>query len=137
MQNISKNNSLMAQKTKYTLEYNLKSSTKVLYERLSTPSGLSEWFADDVNIKNNVYTFIWDGSEQKAEILTQKLEKYVKFRWLDDKQKNYFEFKIDVQDLTGEVALVITDFAFDEEMNEAKQMWDYNIQSLKHALGIM
>ena len=41
----------------YTLEFPIKSSIKVLYKRLSTPSGLSEWFANDVNIKNGI-TFI-------------------------------------------------------------------------------
>ncbi|MBI5219290.1 MAG: SRPBCC domain-containing protein [Bacteroidia bacterium] len=127
----------MFQKTKYTLEYTFNTSPKVLFERLSTPSGLAEWFADDVNIKNNIFTFIWDGSQQEAELLTKKPDKYAKFRWIDDKEKNYFEFKIEVDDLTGGVALIVTDFANENELVEAKELWDYHISELKHTLGIL
>lgn len=126
----------MQKKSKYILEYTLKTSPKVLFERLSTPGGMSEWFADDVNIKNDIYTFIWNGSSQDAELLTLKPEKYVKYRWLDDKEKNYFEFKLDIQDLTGEVTLVITDFAEEDELIEAKELWNHSVSELKHALGI-
>lgn len=127
----------MSKKSKYTIEYTLRTSPKVLFERLSTPDGLSEWFADDVNIKKDVYTFIWKGSSQQAELLTIKPDKYVKFRWLDDKEKNFFEFKIDVLDLTGEVSLYITDFAEEGDLVEARELWDSSIQELKHALGIL
>ena len=61
----------------YTLEFPISSSIKVLYKRLSTPSGLSEWFANDVNIKNGIYTFYWDGSEQSAKLVTKKENKFV------------------------------------------------------------
>ena len=40
----------------YQLEYPLNSSIKILYERLSTISGLSEWFADDVTLAEKVFT---------------------------------------------------------------------------------
>ena len=127
----------MKEKIKYTLEYNIKTSPKVLYERLSTPSGLSEWFAEDVNIQKDVYTFIWDGSKEQAELITKKAEKFVKFRWIEDSPKYYFEFKIDIDDLTGGLALNITDFDFEEDIEEAKEMWDYHVNDLKHALGII
>ncbi len=127
----------MLKKVKYIIEYTLKTSPKVLFERISTPSGLSEWFADDVDIKNDVFTFIWQGSSQQAELLTIKPEKYVKFRWLDDTEKNYFEFKIEVLDVTGGVSLYITDFAEEAEIVEAKELWNSSIMELKHALGIL
>ena len=122
----------------YTLEFPISSSIKVLYKRLSTPSGLSEWFANDVNIKNGVYTFYWDGSEQSAKLVTKKENKFVKYKWLDsDEADDYFEFKIIVDDMTSDVSLLITDFADDEEdFEEAKLLWQTQIDNLRGALGL-
>ena len=122
----------------YTLEFPIKSSIKVLYKRLSTPSGLSEWFANDVNIKNSVYTFYWDGSEQSAKLVTKKENKFVKYKWLDsDEADDYFEFKIVVDDMTSDVSLLITDFADDEEdFEEAKLLWETQVDNLRGALGL-
>ena len=68
---------------KIELEYPIRSSTSVLYDMFSTPSGLSEWFADDVNIKDDVYTFFWDGSEEEARLITKKNNEFIKFHWLE------------------------------------------------------
>ena len=122
----------------YTLEFPISSSIKVLYKRLSTPSGLSEWFANDVNIKNGVYTFYWDGSEQSAKLVTKKENKFVKYKWLDSVEADdYFEFKIIVDDMTSDVSLLITDFADDEDdFEEAKLLWETQIDNLRGALGL-
>ena len=122
----------------YTLEFPIRSSIKVLYKRLSTPSGLSEWFANDVNIKNGVYTFYWDGSEQSAKLVTKKENKFVKYKWVDSEEADdYFEFKIVVDDMTSDVSLLITDFADDEEdFEEAKLLWETQVDNLRGALGL-
>ena len=122
----------------YTLEFPIRSSIKVLYKRLSTPSGLSEWFANDVNIKNGVYTFYWDGSEQSAKLVTKKENKFVKYKLVDsDEADDYFEFKIVVDDMTSDVSLLITDFADDEEdFEEAKLLWETQVDNLRGALGL-
>ncbi|HRS40225.1 MAG TPA: START-like domain-containing protein, partial [Bacteroidia bacterium] len=52
-------------KQKYTLEFEIKSSPKILFNYLSTASGLEEWFADKVNIREGDYMFQWDGTEQR------------------------------------------------------------------------
>jgi uncharacterized protein YndB with AHSA1/START domain len=123
-------------KNKFELEYSINSAPKILYPRLSTPGGLAEWFADDINIRGNVYTFIWDGSEQEAELVTKKENQLVRFQWVDSDDDSYFEFKIRKDELTREVALVITDFAEDDEKEEAIDLWDTQIAELKHALGL-
>ncbi|MDA3866537.1 MAG: START-like domain-containing protein [Salinivirgaceae bacterium] len=128
-------------KAKYTLEYSFNSAPTVLYYRLSTASGLSEWFADDVYVNEKTFTFVWDGFEQKAELLTRKNPEFVKFRWLDDESEEkenqpYFEFKIRKDDLTGETALLITDFADEDEKEGSIELWDTQINSLKQKLGI-
>ena len=126
----------MAGLVKYEMEFILKTSIKVLYNMLSTPSGLSEWFADDVNIRKEKFTFIWDGEEEEAELVGKRANEYVKFHWVDsDDEKSYFEFRIEKDSMTGEVALNITDFAEEDEMEEAQLLWESNIASLKQVLG--
>jgi uncharacterized protein YndB with AHSA1/START domain len=127
----------MSDLIKYSIEIPINSSVNVLYKRLSTPSGLAEWFADNVNLKNNVFTFFWDDSDQSAKILKKKPNKFVQFKWLDDEEKeSFFEFKIQVDEMTSDVSLIITDFAEDEEDQEEQTMlWEQQIQNLKMAIG--
>ena len=127
----------MSDLIKYSIEIPINSSVNVLYKRLSTPSGLAEWFADNVNLKNNVFTFFWDDSNQSAKILKKKSNKFVQFKWLDDEEKeSFFEFKIQVDEMTSDVSLIITDFAEDEEDKEEQTMlWEQQIQNLKMAIG--
>ncbi len=109
----------------------------VLFSRLSTASGLSEWFADNVNIDDNLFTFFWEGSEQQAERLQIKENKSIRFRWTDeDEDESYFEFRIENDDLTGDSFLFITDFAEDDEKEESVNLWDSQISELKHVLGL-
>ncbi|MBN1952484.1 MAG: SRPBCC domain-containing protein [Bacteroidales bacterium] len=122
-------------KKKLTLEYTLNSSPKILYPRLSTPGGLSEWFADDVNLKRNIYFFIWEGTEQRAEVVRKKENHYIQFRWLDDPDEPTFEFRINVDELTGDVALEIQDTIDEEDEDDVIGLWDSQIAELKHVLG--
>jgi uncharacterized protein YndB with AHSA1/START domain len=123
-------------KNKFELEYSLNSSPKILYSRLVTPAGLSEWFADDININGDIYTFIWNGAKQTAKLLTKKENQLVRYQWTEDDEEVFFEFKIRKDELTGEVALVITDFAEDDEKEDNIDLWDSQISELKHTLGL-
>jgi hypothetical protein len=105
-----------------------------LYNWLSTASGLSEWFADDVKVKGKIFTFIWEGSEQRAEMILHKENKLVRFAWLDE-DDSYFEFRITQDELTGDVSLIIIDFAEEDEFEGTKGLWDTQIADLKHMLG--
>ena len=124
-------------KTKYELEYTFNTSPNFLYSRLSTPEGLSEWFADDVNLKKGKFPFIWEGAEQEASVVQKKANKFIRFHWEDDEVlDHYFEFRIHTDELTGDVALLITDFAEEEEKDDAIDLWDTQIAELKHAIGL-
>ena len=124
-------------KKKYELEYIINSSPRVLYSRLSTASGLAEWFADNVTVKGKILTFTWEGTEQKAELISKKDSKYVRFHWMDDEDKNsFFEFRIDIEEITGDVALLITDFAEEDEKEDSIDLWDSQIAELKHVIGL-
>jgi len=126
----------MSDKIKYELEFVFNSSPKLLYSYLSTPSNLGEWFADNVNSRGEIYTFIWDGSEEEAKLLSKKKNQFLKFKWLeDDDDDTYFEYKIQVDDLTKDVALIITDFADEDEVESAKQLWTSLIDNLHAIIG--
>jgi hypothetical protein len=123
---------------KYDLEYNLNCSPKVLFSRLSTPDGLSEWFADDISAHEGLFTFHWGKTELKARLTAMKDNKLVRFDWDDDagdKETSYFEFKIIVHDITGDLALLITDFAEPDEKEDAIYLWDAQVNDLKKLLG--
>jgi len=98
---------------------------------------LSEWFADNVNLKNNIFTFFWDDSEQSAKLLKKKTNKFIQFKWVDDDDKDsYFEFNIQVDEMTSDVSLIITDFAEDfDEKEEQILLWKQQIENLKRAIG--
>lgn len=125
----------MTSKVKINLEYLINCSPKVLYNRLSTASGLTEWFADDVRVRGKRYTFIWDGSEQTAEMTLHKENRLVRFNWIDEEDEAYFEFRITRDELTGDVSLLITDFAEEDEVDETRGLWDSQVADLKHVLG--
>ncbi len=127
----------MAEKIKYEIEYTFKTSPKILFSRLSTPSGLSEWFAKDVKVQKENLTFVWDGYEETAQILEKKDQEHIKFQWLDNDDDSYFEFRIKKDALTHDLALIITDFADDEnEKEDDIELWDTQINELKRVLGL-
>ncbi len=123
-------------KTKYELDYPINASTKLIYSRLSTPSGLSEWFADDVQLRGKNFAFIWDGAEEEAKIVIKKTNEYIRFKWVEDEEDTYFEFKITKEELTNSVSLVITDFAEEDEIEDNKNLWDQQVNGLQRALGV-
>ncbi|WP_299534563.1 START-like domain-containing protein [Ulvibacterium sp.] len=125
----------MDDKIKFELEFVIQSSPQLLYQYLSTPSGLSEWFADNVNSRGEMFSFIWDGSEEVAKLLKRKSDEFVKFAWEENEDDSYFEMKIIVDEITKDVSLFITDFAEEDEVDEAKMLWENQVSDLKHVLG--
>jgi uncharacterized protein YndB with AHSA1/START domain len=125
----------MSEKKKFNIEYEIKSSPRILYSFLNEPNGLTQWFADDVNVKDQVYTFTWDGEEQTAKLLNAKENKVVRFRWVDDDPQYYFEMEIIQDELTNDVALSITDFATEDTIGERKLIWNNQIEYLVSVLG--
>ena len=125
----------MSEKKKINIEYEIKSSPRILYGFLSEPNGLTQWFADDVSIRDQVYTFTWNGEQQKAKLLNLKENKLVRFHWLDDDPEYYFEMEILQDELTNDVALSITDFATPDTLNERKLIWNNQVEYLISVLG--
>ncbi|MEO8886519.1 MAG: START-like domain-containing protein [Mucilaginibacter sp.] len=125
----------MSEKKKFTIEYEIKSSPRILYTFLNEPNGLTQWFADDVSVRDQIYTFTWDGEQQTAKLVAIKENKLVRFKWIDDEPQCYFEMEIIQDELTNDVALSITDFATDETLAERHSIWDNQIRYLISVLG--
>ena len=128
----------MSKEISYTLEFSFHASPQLLFQYLSTPSGLSEWFADDVNSRGENFTFIWDDGEEYAKMILKKQNKLVRFQWInddEDQEESFFEFNIEVHDITKDVSLLITDFSPEEELEESKMLWENLVSDLKQVLG--
>ncbi len=125
-------------KEKYEIEFPVKASPAMLYPFLSTPSGLADWFSDDVNSRGEVYTFIWGDSEESAKVISKKKNKFIRFRWMDDVEEGddyFFEFDIQVDELTKDVSLIITDYSEHDELEENKLLWESQVNRLLHHIG--
>jgi len=128
----------MDQKIRYEIEFPINSSPQLLYQYISTPSGLSEWFADNVNSRGEFFTFIWDDSEEKARLCSKKSGEKVRFKWVDSNNKDtdyFFELNILVDEITKDVSLMVIDFADKDEVNEATLLWENQVSDLKHVIG--
>ncbi len=128
----------MSKKVKVELEFSIHASPSMIFQYLTTPSGLSGWFADDVNSRGKIYTFIWNDVGEKAKMSSKKDNERVKYKWLDEDDKEtgtYIEFKIVVDELTKDVSLMVTDFCDDDEIEETKMLWENQIGDLKHTIG--
>ncbi|APA66437.1 MAG: START-like domain-containing protein [Maribacter dokdonensis] len=125
----------MSDKIKFEIEFVIQSSPQMLYQYLATPSGLSEWFADNVNSRGEKFTFIWDGAEEEAKLLKRKTDEFVRFAWEEADDDSFFEMKIIVDEITKDVSLFITDFAEEDEIDESKMLWTNQVSDLKQVLG--
>jgi uncharacterized protein YndB with AHSA1/START domain len=125
----------MTKKQLFTLEYPLKCSPSILYDFLSTPAGLQEWFADKVDERDNVFSFSWNGSTDKAEVLESEMEKFIRFHWSQAPKEEFFEFRIEKSEVTNQTILIIKDFAEKKDIKDQSQLWNYQVKDLFHRLG--
>lgn len=125
----------MSKKVLYSIEFPVRCSPTILYEFLSNPSGLQEWFADHVDERDGVYTFSWNGAEETAEMVEKEENKFIRFRWDHMAKDEYFEFRIEKSEVTNQTNLIIKDFAEKKDIKDQSQLWDYQIKDLFHRLG--
>ena len=128
-------------KEKFVGEFEINASKAMLFPYLSTASGLSQWFADDVNIDNINKTLIIliDGEEKIAKIDSLKNNQHVKFSFISDdksdKDPDYIEFKLEINELTQSVFIKITEYAETEDLDESYQIWKNLLSNLKEIIG--
>jgi uncharacterized protein YndB with AHSA1/START domain len=118
------------------MEFMFRSSPAILYQFLTTPACLIRWFCDGVDIQNNTYFFAWDGFIQSAELLDDKEEELLRFRWLDaDDDREFLEFKIYTSPVTDDTILEITDFSDEDEIEDQKMLWEVQMERLRKEMG--
>lgn len=122
-------------KVPYTLEFPIRCSPTILYEFLSTPVGLQEWFADRVDQRDNLYYFYWNGVPDTAERLDAVPNEFVRYRWDYADTNEFFEFRIEQSAVTNMTILRITDFVDKSELKDAERLWASQVSDLKHRLG--
>ena len=125
----------MSKKQLFTLEYPVRCSPAILYEFLSTPAGLQEWFAEKVDERDSVFSFSWDGSVDKAEVVESVEAKSIRFHWLHAPKDEFFEFTIERSEVTNQTILMIRDFAEKKEIKDQSQLWDSQLKDLFHRIG--
>ncbi len=125
----------MSKKVLYTLEFPVRCSPAILFEFLSTPTGLQEWFADKVDYRDGVFYFDWNSSEDSAHLLESEVDKFIRFRWDHYSKDEYFEFRIEKTEISNQTILVIKDFAEKKDIKDQTQLWGYQVKDLFHRIG--
>jgi uncharacterized protein YndB with AHSA1/START domain len=125
----------MSKKQLFSLEFPVRCSPAILYEFLSTPSGLQEWFAEKVDEKDHVFSFSWNGSDEQAAVLDREHDKYIRFRWLTSPKEEYFEFRIEKTEISNQTILIVKDFAEKKDIKDQSMLWDYQVKDLFHRIG--
>jgi uncharacterized protein YndB with AHSA1/START domain len=125
----------MTKKIPYTLEYPVRCSPTILYEFLSTPAGLQEWFADQVDERDGIFSFSWNGTEEQAELIDMEQDKFIRYHWLHAPKDEFFEFRIEKSEVTNQTIFLVKDFADKKEIKDQSQLWEHQIKELFHRIG--
>ena len=125
----------MSKKVLYTLEYPVRCSPGILYDFLRTPAGLQEWFADKVDERDGMFSFSWNGTEDRADLVDKELDKFIRFHWTHGGKDEYFEFSIDRSEVTNQTILIVKDFAEKKDIKDQSQLWEYQVKDLFHRIG--
>ena len=131
------NEKSMIKRNKVIFEYPLSAtSIQMIWEAISTPHGLSSWFADSVISFEKRYSFSWGKNEaREADLINSRQNTYVRFHWLDEEPGTYFEIRIIRNELTGNYSLSITDFTTSDEEKDIRSLWDISIDAI-HRCGL-
>ena len=123
-------------KQKFHLEFAMRCiPTGLLWSYISSASGLKEWFADAVSVSGKKYTFDWNGQLQTATVISRRDGVSIKFRWDDEPARAYFEMAITVNEMTDNTTLTITDFAEPDDLDDARELWETQVDTLRRVLG--
>ena len=62
----------------FSVEYDFQASPQLLFQYLSTPSGLSEWFADNVNLEVKT-SYLFGTIQKKRQLIQNKSNERIDF----------------------------------------------------------
>jgi len=116
-------------------EFIFRASPTILYKFITTPACLIRWFCDEVDIQDDVFTFVWDGNPESAELIDDIEDERIRFHWEDADEDEYLEFRFRVSPVTNETILEITDYCDEGEENEQRDLWASQIKVLRQETG--
>lgn len=124
---------------KFTADFEINASKKMLYPYISTASGLSQWFADDVNInEDKEYNFIYDDEDHPARMVAHRVNQYVKFEFYEEGEeddKSYVEIHLDENEITQSMYVQVVDYSEYDDDQEQYELWEELINNLKEIVG--
>ena len=124
------------ERVKFTSEFICRASPNMVYQFLTDPACITRWFCDEVDVMDQTYTFVWNGSAEIAELIENKEGEQVRFAWEDaDDEEEYFEFEISRSPVTGETIVHVTDFCDDDEVDDQKALWQSQLTRMKAEMG--
>ncbi len=128
------------EKYKFITEFELRSSPKVLFPYISTPSGLEQWFAEKVTVlPDHRFDFQWDGDSHIARQTGLRINKAVRFDFEntsdDNLDNNHLELKLEVSELTQTTFLRVIDYSSNRDQDELASLWEGFIDNLREIVG--
>lgn len=124
------------ERVKFTYEFICRASPAIVYQFLTDPACITRWFCDEVDVNDQTYTFVWEGSAEIAELIEDKEADMVRFAWEDsDDPDEYLEFDITRSPVTGETIVYVTDFADDDEVEDQRALWESQLTRMKAEMG--
>lgn len=128
-------------KNKFIADYQINASKKIVFQYLSTASGLEQWFADEVRInedKNFIITY--DDENHYANQVSIRTNTHVKYEFYDpenpdEEDNDYVEFKLEENELTQSLFLKIIDYSDGYDDEELTAIWEGLVGRLKEIIG--
>jgi len=100
----------MSERKQVTFDYAIRSAPAILFNFLTTPEGLTQWFADHVDSTEDEYKFFWDGTVEEAKMLEFIEDHLVKYKLEDCEEGEFLEFRIEKSEISNDTILFITEF---------------------------
>lgn len=128
-------------KSKFTFEYEINASKKMLYPYFTTASGLAQWFSDDVTVdEDHVFNFIWEAEDHKAKMVSHRTNSYAKFVFLpledeEEEGPNYLEFRLEENEMTQTTFIKVADYSDFDDKEEQAELWTNLFHGLKEIVG--
>ena len=132
---------LTGAKRRFVVEYPMNASPKILFPYLASAQGLAQWFCDDVRYEpDHRLNFLWDQQPHYAEQTGQRLNRSVRFVFLDERKQpvadaDYLDFSLEASEITDEVFLRITDYSEVPDDDERQEQWDGLVSKLRDQVG--
>lgn len=125
----------MAERKKFECEFTVRSSPSILFNFLTTPEGLIQWFADSVDYRDKEYIFVWEGSPETAVLEDEVDGELVRYVFHEGEEGEFLEFRISKAEITNDTILTIIDFAEEDEIDDQTRLWESQIDTLRTKLG--